>query len=848
MRPAARCDVMPRQPRHPPVQPFPGPWRVGEFEIDLAARRVLRDGQALAVGSRAFDLLVALAGAQGRLVGVAELRAAVWQQADVAANNLRVQITHLRKLLAPDAIEHRPRQGYRLAWPVESAVRPPVAAPGEPAPPVHAPEPSLPALGRDALLATLHEVLQPGRRITLHGPGGSGKTLLAQTIAPRASPGFADGVWWVDLAAHAVPDAAAAAVAAALHLPPGPDAQARLADHLSARCLLLVLDTCEHLPDAVTRLCDAWLAAAPRVAVLATSRVPLKSAGEQLLPVGVLDLPARPTLADARASGALAVFEARVHSLDARFRLDDANVATAVEICRRLDGLPFAIAVAAAQVPALGLAAVRDLLDDRLHWREAGLDQPATLHDTLDWSHDLLPDAAQRLLACAGVFAGGFTLEDLQAVLSGPALDGVPMQRALRALVEHGLLLLEGGALRGSTASAQYGLHDSVRLYARGRLAARADAAAVHAAHARRVLARLGAPSVTVSAARIASPAQLADAELALAWAARNDPVFALALCTAVTPSWRRLGWHARAWHHAGPLLARPVTPDGRLPRVALMLSLCGIEFERDRLAETEALARGAVALLTPAETDHQHFGLAHSWIADVAAMRGQWPEAEAGYRADLAASRQAGDLYGEQNALNNLGWVLQAAGRPDEARPLLHQALALPHDGDWARMVTHENLGELEAGVGRSPQAVYHLESAMVLARRLPDAYRLANAQALMALACPDAQLAGPVPAWLREGLAVARRQGFPRLVAHGCVGLARHRLAAGQPAEALALLHAAQATLARGGFEATPLMARVTAELWPRAEAALDPHAQAAARARGELLTVDEIAALAA
>lgn len=826
-----------------------GPWRIGEVEVDPAARRICRGGQALALGSRAFDLLVVLAGARGRVVSSAELHKAVWQQADVAANNLRVQITHLRKLLGPDAIEHRPRQGYRLAWPVEPAARPVHDLSHEPTPPVHAPEPAVPVLGRDGLLVALQAALQPGRRITLQGAGGSGKTVLAQAALPRVAAGFPDGVWWVELAALAEPGAVAAAVAAALQLPPGPGPEQQLAAHLAGRRLLLVLDTCEHLCDAVTRLCDAWLGAAPHVAVLATSRVPLKCAGEQLLPVGMLDLPAQATLADARASGALAVFEARVRSLDARFRLDQANVAAAVDICRRLDGLPLAIAVAAAHVPALGLAAVRDRLDDRLHWRTAAAtpEHQASLQDTLDWSHGLLPDAAQRLLCGAGVFAGSFTLEDLRAVLPGPALEGAPLQRALRALVEHGLLLLDGAALRGSPAAAAYGLHDSVRLYARGRLAAHPQAAAVHAAHARRVLARLVARYAGRGAGRIASPSEMAEVDLALAWAARHDPGLAMQLCRVTTFSWRRLGWHERAWHHAGPLLARPVTPEDRLPRVELMLGLCGIEFERDRLSEAEALARGALALLQPGETDHKRFGLARSWIANVAAMRGQWEEAEAGYRSHLALSQQAGDLSGQHDALNNLGWVLQAAGRPDEARPLLHQALALPNDDDWARMVLHENLGELEAGVGRSAQAVYHLESVMLLARRLPDAFRLANAQALMVLACTDAQLAGPVPTWLRECLDVARRQGYPRLVAYACLGLARHRLVAGQPAEALALLHAAQAMLARDGLEATPLMARCMADQHRRAEASLDPHAQAAARARGELLTADEIAALA-
>lgn len=838
---------------------IPGPWRMGEVEIDPAARRLTRAGHELAIGNRAFDLLVVLAGGGGRILSSDELRAAVWPQADVAENNLRVQITHLRKLLGPEAIEYRPRQGYRLAWAVQATDAATAEAVAEGSPPVHAPEPAVLVLGRDALLTELQAQLRPGQRITLQGPGGSGKTLLAQAALQRAAAAFADGVWWVDLAALAETGAVAAAVAAALQLPPGPDADGRLASHLAGRRLLLVLDNCEHLVSAATALADALVRAAPDVAVLATSRVPLKCAGEQLLPVGVLDLPADATLAAARSSGALAVFEARVHALDPRFRLDEGNVATAVEVCRRLDGLPFAIAVAAAHVPSLGLATVRARLDDRLHWRaavsDAAPDHQASLQDTLDWSHGLLAEPAQRLLQCAGVFAGGFTLDDLRAVLAGPALSEPQLQRAVRGLVEHGLLLLDGGALRGSVAAsrqalhdhADYHLHESVRLYARSRLADSAHADAAHAAHARCMLGHLQALVKRPVADRIASPALLAEADRALAWSIAHDPVLAMLLCKACNLSWRRLGWHERAWHHVRLLLAQPVTADDRLARVDVILGMCGIEFERDHLTETVALARDALALLRPDEVEDTRSGLAHSWIANVAAMRGQWPEAEAGFRADLAAAQRSGNLGAQQDSLNNLGWVLQAAGRPDEGRPFLHQALALPHDDDWGRMVAHENLGELEAGVGDSQQAVYHLECVIVLARRLPDAYRLANAQALMALACGDEQLAGPVPAWLRECLEIARRQGFLRLVAYVCIGLARNRLAGQQPAEALALLHAAQAVLARGRLDATPLMARSMVALRQRAEAALAPHAQAAARARGELLTVDEIAALA-
>lgn len=470
----------------------PPPWRCGEFVIDPDARLVTRDGAPMAIGARAFDLLLALANAQGRLTSADALRAAVWPRARVAENNLRVQLTHLRKLLGAGAIEYRPNQGYRLT----SVLRPAAAA--AEAPIAHAPEPTVEVLGRGKLLGGIAEALQGRDRITLHGPAGAGKTLLAQAAAHRAAAGFADGAWWVDLAPLSEAALLADAVAQALQLPPGPEAASRLASHLAGRQLLLVLDNCEHLRDATSTLCDGLLRAAPRVTVLCTSRVALKCAGEHLVPVGALDLPAPgATLEQARASGALAVFEDRVRRLDARFKLVPGNLDAATDICRRLDGMAFAITVAAARVPALGLAEVRARLDERLQWRarlgDEQADHQAALQDTLDWSHALLGAAAQRVLVALGVFAGSFALDDLRALLPALALDDAALPRALHDLVEHGFLQIDTPALL-EAASPRYGMHESVRLYARGRLAADTAADGLHAAHARHFMALMAGP------------------------------------------------------------------------------------------------------------------------------------------------------------------------------------------------------------------------------------------------------------------------------------------------------------------------------------------------------------------
>ncbi len=369
------------------------------------------------------------------------------------------------------------------------------AAPGAEHGPLHAPGPTttrltnLPAqltsfVGRDDELARVAKLLAEARLVTLTGPGGAGKTRLSVEAASRLADQVPDGVWFVPLApvrdAFDVPQAVLVAVGAA---EPDPIDAAwlaalepldRLADVLAAQRLVLVLDNCEHVVDAVARLAARVLADAPGVRILATSREPLSVTGETLCPVPSLPLP--PQDADpveAAASPAVRLFADRAAAVRPGFTLDEQTAGPVVRICRALDGIPLAIELAAARVRALTLDQVADRLDDRFALLSVGsraaLPQHQTLRAIVDWSWDLLGDAERTVLRRLSVFSGGATPEAAEQVCS---LDGAPgaIIDVIASLVDKSLVTADGQR------QVRYRLLETMRAYAADRLAEAGEA------------------------------------------------------------------------------------------------------------------------------------------------------------------------------------------------------------------------------------------------------------------------------------------------------------------------------------------------------------------------------------
>ena len=334
-------------------------------------------------------------------------------------------------------------------------------------------------IGRESEIDEVQAALKVHRVVTLTGVGGVGKTRLAMEVAPRLVDEFPDGVWLFELAAVTDPAAVPDAVATALGVTqqPGKTVTESVAAALEGRVRLLVFDNCEHVRDAAADLIETILAGSATVRILATSREQLEVADEQLWAVPSLDV------GSGINSAAGSLFVERAQSISSRFSVADADDATAVaEICRRLDGIPLAIELAASRMASMTPIEVRDRLDHRfrlLVGSRRGLGRHQTLRHAVAWSYDHLDEAEKALLDRCSVFAGGFDLQSACAVAGLDRSDDYEVLDLLDALVRKSLLVVD--RLWGRT---RYSMLETIREFAEDQLVSSGEAAAVRAAHA----------------------------------------------------------------------------------------------------------------------------------------------------------------------------------------------------------------------------------------------------------------------------------------------------------------------------------------------------------------------------
>jgi predicted ATPase/DNA-binding winged helix-turn-helix (wHTH) protein len=478
------------------------------FEVWPHERRLLVRGEAVALGARAFDLLMLLAESPGCLLAKEELLERVWPGVVVEENNLAVQVSHLRKALGGEVIATIPGRGYRFtARPAAAAAgntapaapvdAPPTRAAAPPAGPAPLHTRAGPLFGRERELAELGSLVQAHELVTLAGAGGIGKSRLAQALIEMPQPERAHGTCWVPLGeigqAPRLPAALASALGVGLG---GGDPLVALAHAVAPLRVLVVLDGAEHLLAGVAALVSALLRASPGLRVLVTSQAPLGLPGEQVLRLGPLAVPERPLpAAQALAHGAVALFVQRAHAAGARFAPDGPHLAAAVELCRALDGLPLAIELAAARVPALGVSQLARSMRDRLslltHSRNpAAPARQQTLRAALEWSHGLLGEAERIVFRRLAVVAGSASLETILALGAEPeaGLDTTAVLDTLAALVDRSLVVVLDGA-----EATRYRLLDSPRLFALERLREAGEEPALRRRHAQAMAAAFDA-------------------------------------------------------------------------------------------------------------------------------------------------------------------------------------------------------------------------------------------------------------------------------------------------------------------------------------------------------------------
>jgi len=479
-------------------------YSFGHFRLFPERRALLGGDQTLKLGGRAFDVLLALLEHRDRVLSRDALMRIVWPRVVVEEGNLNVQILMLRKLLGYPAIATVPGRGYRFALPVTreggSTVAEPVdVEPAPPSPtaaadetPTNLPVVLSPLYGRDEDLVAVKGLLATQRIVTIAGAAGIGKTRLGQAVASQLRADYADGVWWVELASLSQGALVVPAIATILGLDSTStrNPTAAVVAYLRAQRLLLVLDNCEHVLDAVAPFAEALWSGAPGVSVLVTSQEPLKTTAEQVYRLNTLSLPDATEAhlpASVAASGAGALFLARARAVESRFDITSANVAAVYEICRRLDGIPLAIELAAARLPVMGIEGLRAKLSQRFNVLTGGaravLRRHQTLLAALDWSHSLLTPEEQAVFRRLGVFAGGFTLESAQRVARDDAIDEWDVLEYLGALVDKSLVIAEGDPLP------RYKLLETTRLFALERLGEAGETDATLRAHVEAMVA-----------------------------------------------------------------------------------------------------------------------------------------------------------------------------------------------------------------------------------------------------------------------------------------------------------------------------------------------------------------------
>jgi predicted ATPase len=558
----------------------------------------------------------------------------------------------------------------------------------------------------------LRTLVTEHRLVTVAGAGGIGKTRLAQGVAAALADAQQDGVWWVELAGPERPGPGPGRGGPrprpVPHLEAADATRAVLAGPAGQDRAMLVLDNAEHLVEGVAAFIGALGERLSGLRLLVTSQEVLRTAGEQVFRPGPLALPTDDDLLSARASGAVALFVARARQVNPRFELDEDNRAAVVDICRRLDGIPLAIELAAARVPLLGVDGLRARLDERFQVLTAGaravMRRHQTLRAALEWSHALLDAPEQVVFRRLGVFAGGFTLEAAQDVVEDEGLDRWDVLEHLGALVDKSLVAAEGDALP------RYRLLETTRLYALERLADAAETQTLLRRHAQCYLALAEIQDADISAhGRGANALALLDLERdnllhAMAWCDRDAETQAAAVGLRLAAALRYY-WPSRA------LLA---------------------------LGTRLTLAALAHSSMLPAD---EHRSKALFAAAHMSALMGQYDQARELSLENLAMSRQIGYGTGVASALVQLGHRATDDGRLEEAevhfREGMEQAKTLGHLRLQAAALN--GLIVLATG-GRRPDDVAALgEQALALQRHIGQRYNLATTLLNVALAHVD-------------------------------------------------------------------------------------------------------------
>jgi predicted ATPase len=661
-------------------------YRFGQVEIRPAERQLLVDGRPAALGARAFDVLIALIDHRDRVVTKNELFDIVWPGLVVEENNLHVQISTLRKVLGPQSVATIPGRGFRFTPQVEE-----IQAPSCPLPPRNH---NLPAqlnsfIGREHEIAELKKMLATARLVTLTSPGGTGKSRLSLQVAYELLPEYPDGVWLIELAPVADERRVPQTVASVLGVKEdaGRPVIEALIRFVRDRRILVILDNCEHLLQACADLAKQLLQSGPGVKLLASSREHLHVAGEVNYPVPALAVPDR---AERHGVEALALYEAvrlfvdRAVAGQPTFELTAANGATVADICRRLDGIPLAIELAAARVRALSVEQIAARLNDCFHLLTGGdktvLPRQQTLRASIDWSYALLSIPERELFRRLSVFAGGWTLDAAEAVGAGADVERAQVLDLITSLVEKSLVAIDANGER-------YRLLETVRQYGQELLAASGEGDAVRGRHLgfyadflKEAHAGLTGPSQAIWMAKL--DAERENLLSAHAWCdfAVDGVDIGLRLAQESKFYWFSRGYLGLGHRIAVESLARGGAKARNADRCATLFVAGQFAFVMGTYGDAQRFLEESLAIARELR-DRKRIGQALQPLGMACLGQGNLATARAHLEEALALARELGNKRELAAALNAIAQLYRIEGALDKAELLYQEVLELARE-----------------------------------------------------------------------------------------------------------------------------------------------------------------------
>ncbi len=722
------------------------------------------------------------------------------------------------------------------------------------------PAPRKPLVGRANELALAREALldRGVPWLTMTGPGGVGKTHLAQVITSKIADAYDDGVVLVPLADLRDPDLVLPSIAAAVEMPEPKHGQVerQLASFLQSMQLLICLDNCEHLPDAFP-LIARMLGSCPQVQILATSRIRLNLSGEHILPLNPLGLP-DPEHASSEFGNddAIALFVMNAQASNPGFILTESNARVVREICARLDCLPLALELAAPHIRTIAPEQLLELLAHRLSVLVGGMrdapERQRTLRDTIAWSYGLLTPEQQTLFRHLGVFAGGFDLIAASAISGG---DSFAMLGQVGALVDHGLIV----PIDASDDHRRFRSLETIREYAIEQLAISGEEVAARDAHADYYvrLARSGAGELTGPNQAIwldRLDAEIHNFRTAFEWlmgaprTSTSRATMALGLATDLWRFWVARGRlrEGRSWLNRA--LDRPESASIELASRAKATQYLGnMALDQGDLGEAGRRYMRSLELCSEVD-DRTGIASANNGLGLVAYYRGNYAESRLRHETALEIRRTLDDRHGLANSINNLGVTANAEGRFTDSQSLIEEGLRIRRDNrdDAAIGFSLYALGDLRFNQGKLDEAEMLHQRSLTIFEQIGDQLGIAYARSGLGYVSHEKRDETTALTYFLGALRLRQDLGDRRGAVECLEGLATVATAFGRPAQAATLFAASAQARQALGIPLRPVDQERHASALAAVKVKLSKRAFDTAAMEGTSAGIDEIVAM--